>query len=185
MSRIGKMPITLPEGVEVNITDTNLVKVKGKLGELEQLVDPAITVKVDNGRVVVDRATDKKDHKAKHGLYRALIANMVKGVTEGYTIVQELVGVGYKAEAKGQLIDFSLGYSHHVILELPNEVKVETESARGKNPLIKLSSIDKQLIGQVAAKIRSLRKPEPYKGKGIKFQGEELRKKAGKAAAEK
>lgn len=185
MSRIGKVPINLPKGVEVNITDTNLVKVKGKLGELEQLVDPAISVKVDDGTIIIDRATDKKDHKAKHGLYRALIANMVKGVSEGYTIVQELVGVGYKAEAKGQLLDLSLGYSHHIFLEFPSEVKIETVSERGKNPLIKLFSIDKQLIGQVAAKIRSQRKPEPYKGKGIKFQGEVLRKKAGKAAAEK
>lgn len=185
MSRIGKVPINLPQGVEVNITDTNLVKVKGKLGELEQLVDPAISVKVDDGTIIIDRATDKKDHKAKHGLYRALIANMVKGVSEGYTIVQELVGVGYKAEAKGQLLDLSLGYSHHIFLEFPSEVKIETVSERGKNPLIKLFSIDKQLIGQVAAKIRSQRKPEPYKGKGIKFQGEVLRKKAGKAAAEK
>lgn len=185
MSRIGKVPINLPQDVEVIITDTNLVKVKGKLGELEQLVDPAITVKVDDGNIIIDRATDKKDHKAKHGLYRALIANMVKGVSEGYTIVQELVGVGYKAEAKGQLLDLSLGYSHHIFLELPSEVKIETVSERGKNPMIKLFSIDKQLIGQVAAKIRSQRKPEPYKGKGIKFQGEVLRKKAGKAAAEK
>ncbi len=185
MSRIGKMPITLPQGVEVNITDTNLVKVKGKLGELEQLVDPAITVKVEDGKVMLERATEQKDHKAKHGLYRSLIANMIVGVTEGYKIVQELVGVGYKADAKGQLLELSLGYSHHIYLELPSEVKIETESARGKNPLIKLFSIDKQLIGQVAAKIRSLRKPEPYKGKGIKFQGEELRKKAGKAAGEK
>ncbi len=185
MSRIGKIPINLPQDVEVNITDTNLVKVKGKLGELEQLVDPAITVKVDEGNIIIERATDKKDHKAKHGLYRSLISNMVKGVTEGYTIVQELVGVGYKAEAKGQLLDLSLGYSHHIFLELPPEVKIETVSERGKNPMIKLFSIDKQLIGQVAAKIRSQRKPEPYKGKGIKFQGEELRKKAGKAAGEK
>jgi len=185
MSRIGKMPITLPQGVEVNVTDANLVKVKGKLGELEQLVDSAITVKVEDGRVVLDRASEKKEHKAKHGLYRSLIANMIKGVSEGYTIVQELVGVGYKAEAKGQLLDLALGYSHHIYIELPIEVKIETESARGKNPLIKLFSIDKQLIGQVAAKIRSLRKPEPYKGKGVKFQGEELRKKAGKAAGDK
>ena len=176
---------TFFNGVEVKITDTNVVKVKGKLGELEQSIDPAITVKVDDGKVVLERATEKKDHKAKHGLYRALIANMIVGVSKGYTTVQELVGVGYKAEAKGQLLDLSLGYSHHIILELPPEVKIETESARGKNPLIKLFSIDKQLIGQVAAKIRSLRKPEPYKGKGIKFQGEELRKKAGKAAGEK
>lgn len=185
MSRIGNTPINLPQDVEVNITDTNLVKVKGKLGELEQLVDPAITVKVDDGNIIIERATEKKDHKAKHGLYRSLISNMVKGVSEGYTIVQELVGVGYKAEAKGQLLDLALGYSHHIYMELPPEVKIETVSERGKNPTIKLFSIDKQLIGQVAAKIRSQRKPEPYKGKGIKFQGEELRKKAGKAAGEK
>ncbi len=185
MSRIGKMPIALPEGVEVVITDTNLVKVKGKLGELEQLVDPAITVKVEDGDVVLARATEKKDHKAKHGLYRSLISNMIKGVSEGYTTVQELVGVGFKAEAKGQLLDLALGYSHHIYIELPTEVKVETISERGKNPTIKLFSIDKQLIGQVAAKIRSQRKPEPYKGKGIKFQGEVLRKKAGKAAGDK
>jgi large subunit ribosomal protein L6 len=185
MSRIGNTPINLPQDVEVNITDTNLVKVKGKLGELEQLVDPAITVKVDDGNIIVERATEKKDHKAKHGLYRSLISNMVKGVSEGYTVVQELVGVGYKAEANGQLLDLALGYSHHIYIELPAEVQVETVSERGKNPMIKLFSIDKQLIGQVAAKIRSQRKPEPYKGKGVKFQGEELRKKAGKAAGEK
>jgi len=181
MSRIGKMPITLPEGVDVNISDANIVKVKGKLGELEQLVDPAITVKVEEGKVVLERASELKDHKAKHGLYRALISNMVQGVSEGFTTVQELVGVGYKAEAKGQLLDLSLGFSHHIYLELPPEIKVETVNERGKNPLLKMSSIDKQLLGQVAAKIRSFRKPEPYKGKGIKFQGEELRKKAGKA----
>ena len=185
MSRIGKMPITLPEGVEVNITDTNRVQVKGKLGELEQLVNPAISVKNVDGTLVLERATEKKEHKSMHGLYRALIANMVKGVSEGFNVVQELVGVGYKAEAKGQLLDLSLGYSHHIYIELPSEIKVETASERGKNPLIKMSSVDKQLLGQVAAKIRSLRKPEPYKGKGVKFQGEELRKKAGKAAGEK
>lgn len=185
MSRIGKLPVTIPDGVEITVTDTNLVKVKGKLGELQQLVDPAITVKIDNGVLNVSRATESKDHKSKHGLYRVLINNMVKGVSEGYNIVQELVGVGYKAEANGQLLDLSLGYSHHIFMELPPEVKVETVTERGKNPLIKLHSIDKQLIGQVAAKIRSLRKPEPYKGKGVKFQGEELRKKPGKAAAEK
>lgn len=181
MSRIGKMPITLPEGVDVNISKENIVKVKGKLGELEQLVDPAITVKVEEGKVVLERASELKDHKAKHGLYRSLISNMVQGVSEGFTTVQELVGVGYKAEAKGQLLDLSLGFSHHIYLELPPEIKVETVNERGKNPLLKMSSIDKQLLGQVAAKIRSFRKPEPYKGKGIKFQGEELRKKAGKA----
>ncbi len=185
MSRIGKMPITLPDGVEVNITDTNRVQVKGKLGELEQLLDPAISVKNDDGKLVLERATEKKEHKSLHGLYRALIANMVKGVSEGFNVVQELVGVGYKAEAKGQLLDLSLGYSHHIFIELPSEIKIETVSERGKNPLIKMSSIDKQLLGQVAAKIRSLRKPEPYKGKGVKFQGEHLRKKAGKAAGEK
>ena len=185
MSRIGKMPITLPEGVEVNITDTNRVQVKGKLGELEQLVNPAISVKNVDGTLVLERATEKKEHTSMHGLYRALIANMVKGVSEGFNVVQELVGVGYKAEAKGQLLDLSLGYSHHIYIELPSEIKVETVSERGKNPLIKMSSVDKQLLGQVAAKIRSLRKPEPYKGKGVKFQGEELRKKAGKAAGEK
>ncbi|RLD42621.1 MAG: 50S ribosomal protein L6 [Bacteroidetes bacterium] len=185
MSRIGKLPVTIPDGVEITVTDTNMVKVKGKLGELQQLIDPAITVKVEDGKIVVSRATESKDHKSKHGLYRVLINNMVKGVSEGYNIVQELVGVGYKADAKGQLLDLSLGYSHHIFMELPTEVKIETVTERGKNPLIKLSSIDKQLIGQVAAKIRSLRKPEPYKGKGIKFQGEVLRKKPGKAAAEK
>jgi len=185
MSRIGKLPVTIPDGVEITVTDTNMVKVKGKLGELQQLVDPAIKVKVEDGRVVVERSTESKDHKSKHGLYRVLIRNMVVGVSEGYKTVQELIGVGYKADAKGQLLDLSLGYSHHIFMELPPEVKIETVTERGKNPLIKLSSIDKQLIGQVAAKIRSLRKPEPYKGKGVKFQGEELRKKPGKAAAEK
>ena len=181
MSRIGKMPIDLPDGVNVVVDDKNVVKVKGKLGELEQAVDPAITIEVEDGKVVLNRSTESKDHKSKHGLYRALVANMVTGVNEGYTIVQELVGVGYKAEAKGQMLDLALGYSHHIYLQLPEEIKVETVTERGKNPLIKLTSIDKQLVGQVAAKIRSLRKPEPYKGKGIKFQGEELRKKAGKA----
>jgi len=185
MSRIGKLPVTIPDGVEITVTDTNMVKVKGKLGELQQLVDPAITVKIDDGVLNVSRATESKDHKSKHGLYRVLIKNMVKGVSEGYNIVQELVGVGYKADANGQLLDLSLGYSHHIFMELPPEVKIETVTERGKNPLIKLSSIDKQLIGQVAAKIRSLRKPEPYKGKGVKYQGEVLRKKPGKAAAEK
>jgi len=185
MSRIGNMPIALTEGVELTVSDTNLVKVKGKLGELEQQLDPAITVKVEDGNVVLDRASDNKEHKSMHGLYRALLANMITGVSEGFSVVQELVGVGFKAEAKGQLLDLSLGFSHHIYIELPPEIKVETVTERGKNPLIKMSSIDKQLLGQVAAKIRSLRKPEPYKGKGIKFQGEELRKKAGKAAGEK
>lgn len=185
MSRIGKLPIVIPDGVEITVSETNRVKVKGKLGELEQLVDPAIKMKTDDGRFVLERATESKDHKSKHGLYRALINNMVTGVTEGFSSVQELVGVGYKAELKGKVLDLSLGYSHHIFLELPEEIKAEVVSERGKNPTIKMTSIDKQLLGQVAAKIRSLRKPEPYKGKGIKFQGEVLRKKLGKAAAEK
>jgi large subunit ribosomal protein L6 len=185
MSRIGKLPISIPDGVNVEVSDDNVVTVKGKLGELQQKVDPAITLKVEDGNITMDRASEAKDHKAKHGLYRALINNMVQGVTEGFTIVQELVGVGYKVEAKGQVLEMSLGYSHNVVLELPPEIKVETKTERGKNPTITMTSIDKQLIGQVAAKIRSLRKPEPYKGKGILFKGEVIRKKAGKAAAEK
>ncbi len=185
MSRIGKLPITLPQGVEINVSDNNVVTVKGKLGELRQVVDPGIKVKVEDGIITLERATESKDHKSKHGLYRALIHNMVTGVSEGITVVLELVGVGFKAEAKGQLLELALGYSHHIYMEIPSEIKVETVTERGKNPLVKLTSFDKQLIGQVAAKIRSLRKPEPYKGKGVKFQGEELRKKAGKSAAEK
>ena len=185
MSRIGKLPIAIPKGVEITVTDSNRIKVKGKLGELEQLVDPAIKVKVEDGQVLLERATNSLDHKAKHGLYRSLINNMVTGVNDGFTITQELVGVGYKAEAKGQILDLSLGYSHHIYFQLPNEVKIETLTERGKNPQIKLTSADKQLIGQVAAKIRSMRKPEPYKGKGIKFQNEVLRKKAGKSGDKK
>ncbi len=185
MSRIGKLPVTIPQGVEVNINDNNVITVKGKLGELKQAVDPAITVKVEEGKIVLQRASESKDHKSKHGLYRSLINNMVIGVSEGFTSVQELVGVGFKAEGKGQLLEMALGYSHHIYMEIPPEVKIETVTERGKNPLIKLSSADKQLLGQVAAKIRSLRKPEPYKGKGIKFQGEELRRKAGKSAEKK
>ncbi len=184
MSRIGKAPIALPEGVEVNVSDDNIVTVKGKLGELTQAVNPDLTVKVEDGNILVERPSDEKAHKALHGLYRALIANMVKGVSDGFKIVQEMVGVGYKASAKGQVLELSVGYSHNVFFELPEEVKLETLTERGKNPLIILTSHDKQLLGQVAAKIRSLRKPEPYKGKGIRYQGEEIRKKAGKAAAE-
>ena len=185
MSRIGKLPIKIPQGVEVNISDNNVVTVKGKLGELKQTVDPAISIKLEGGKVVLERASESKDHKAKHGLYRSLLNNMVIGVSEGFTSVQELVGVGFKADNKGQLLELALGYSHHIYMEIPEEVKVETVTERGKNPLIKLSSADKQLLGQVAAKIRSMRKPEPYKGKGVKFQGEELRKKAGKSAEKK
>ncbi|PIQ26520.1 MAG: 50S ribosomal protein L6 [Bacteroidetes bacterium CG18_big_fil_WC_8_21_14_2_50_41_14] len=185
MSRIGKLPISIPKGVEVQVSDSNLVTIKGKLGQLEQQMDSAITLKVNDGQIELHRISEELDHKAKHGLYRSLIHNMVIGVSEGYKLVQELVGVGYKAEAKGQILELSLGYSHHIFMELPPEVKVETLVERGKLPQIKLSSIDKQLLGQVAAKIRSLRKPEPYKGKGIKFQGEVLRKKAGKAGEKK
>ena len=184
MSRIGKLPIPLPEGVEIKVSDDNIVTVKGKLGELTQAVDPDLKIKVEEGNIIIERPSEEKRHKAMHGLYRSLIANMVHGVSEGYKIVQEMVGVGYKASANGQVLELSVGYSHNVFFELPDEVKVETLTERGKNPLITLTSHDKQLIGQVAAKIRSIRKPEPYKGKGIKYQGEEIRKKAGKAAAE-
>lgn len=185
MSRIGKLAIAIPQGVEVKVSDNNVVAVKGKLGELIQAVDPAITIKIEDGIMNLSTAGESKDHKSKHGLYRSLLNNMVTGVSQGFTTVQELVGVGFKADAKGQLLELSLGYSHHIYLQVPDEVKVETVTERGKNPLIKLSSADKQLLGQVAAKIRSLRKPEPYKGKGIKFQGEELRRKAGKSAEKK
>jgi len=183
MSRIGKSPVTIPAGVTVEVSDSNLVTVKGKLGELKQQVDSAITLKIEDGSVSFERASDLKDHRAKHGLYRALVANMVKGVTEGYKTVQELIGVGYKVDVKGQVLDFALGFSHHVYFVLPEEVKAVATADRGKAPTLTMTSHDKQLLGQVAAKVRSLRKPEPYKGKGIKFQGEVLRKKVGKTAA--
>jgi large subunit ribosomal protein L6 len=183
MSRIGKLPIPLPAGVTISVSPENLVTVKGKLGELYQQVDPKITIKVEGTNLIVQRNSEERDDRSKHGLYRSLLFNMVKGVSDGYTIVQELVGVGYKATAKDQLLDLSLGYSHNIVLELPKEVKVETTAERGKNNMIILKSTDKQLIGQIAAKIRSLRKPEPYKGKGIRFQGEEIKKKAGKSAS--
>jgi large subunit ribosomal protein L6 len=183
MSRIGKLPITLPAGVTVTIDQQNKVTVKGKLGELSQQVDPRITVKVEDGSIHVIRNSDERQERSMHGLYRSLLNNMVKGVSEGYTVVQELVGVGYKATATNQLLDLSLGYSHNIIMELPKEIKVETTAERGKNNTIIMKSIDKQLLGQVAAKIRSFRKPEPYKGKGIRFAGEEIKKKAGKSAS--
>jgi large subunit ribosomal protein L6 len=183
MSRIGKLPIPIPAGVKIEVSETNLVTVKGKLGELRQQVDPKITIKVDGDNLLVQRSKNDRDDRSKHGLYRSLLFNMVKGVSEGYKTVQELVGVGYKATAKEQLLELSLGYSHNIVIELPVEIKVETTAERGKNNTIVLSSIDKQLIGQVAAKIRSLRKPEPYKGKGIRFMGEEIKKKAGKSAS--
>jgi len=184
MSRIGKLPITVPAGVEVNISGTT-VSVKGKLGTLTQTVDADINVAVENGVINVTRPTDQKRHRALHGLYRSLIANMVKGVSEGYKTEQELVGVGYRASNKGQLLELALGYSHNVVFELPNEIKITTSSEKGQNPKVVLESSDKQLLGMVAAKIRSLRKPEPYKGKGIKFSGEILRRKAGKSASKK
>jgi len=183
MSRIGKQPIQIPAGVQVTVSDTNLVTVKGKLGELQQQVDPKITIKVEGTELLVQRSTDEKDDRSKHGLYRSLLSNMVKGVSEGFTLVQELVGVGYKASANGQLLELSLGYSHNILMELPKEIVVQTTAEKGKNNTIILKSADRQLLGQVAAKIRSFRKPEPYKGKGIRFFGEEIKKKAGKSAA--
>jgi large subunit ribosomal protein L6 len=185
MSRIGKLPIEIPAGVTINVSPENLVTVKGKLGELSQQVDPEIEVAVEGSQLLVKRPTDQKRHRAMHGLYRALINNMVVGVSQGYEVKLELVGVGYRAENQGQLLDLVLGYSHHTYLELPAEVKVEAVTDKRSNPTVTLKSCDKQLIGQVAAKIRSLRAPEPYKGKGIKFAGEQLRRKAGKSAGAK
>ena len=185
MSRIGKLPINIPAGVTVTVSKDNVVTVKGPKGELTQDVDKDLMIKIESDQLVVERPSDQKRHKAMHGLYRALINNMVVGVSEGYKIVQELVGVGYKASHTGQLLELSLGYSHGIFFEIPKEVKLNTITERGKSPTIVLESHDKQLIGQVAAKIRSFRKPEPYKGKGIRFQGEVIRRKAGKAAAAK
>ncbi|HHT04402.1 MAG TPA: 50S ribosomal protein L6 [Bacteroidales bacterium] len=183
MSRIGKLPISLPKGVEVTVNDNNVVTVKGALGTLTQCVDPCVTLKVEGDTLTLERESEQKRHKAMHGLYRSLVFNMVKGVSEGFKSVQEVIGVGYKAQANGQVLELALGYSHNIYFELPNEIKLETITLKGKSPLIIMTSYDKQLLGQVAAKIRSLRKPEPYKGKGIRFQGEEVRRKAGKAAA--
>jgi large subunit ribosomal protein L6 len=183
MSRIGNLPVNLPKGVTVTISDNNEVSVKGPLGQLTQAVDKDMKVEVVENHVLLTRPTESKNHKSLHGLYRSLIANMVEGVSNGYKKELELVGVGYRAEAKGQNLELSLGYSHDIILQLPNEVKVETKTERRSNPIITLTCIDKQLIGHVAAKIRSLRPPEPYKGKGIKFVGEQLRRKAGKSAS--
>jgi large subunit ribosomal protein L6 len=183
MSRIGNAPITIPDGVTVTVADNNLVTVKGKLGELSQKVDADLTIKVDGNVLTVERPTEQKRHKAMHGLYRALIANMVTGVSEGYTKTLELVGVGYRAAHNGQVLDISIGYSHPIMMVLPKEIKLNTITEKGKSPQVVLQSHDKQLIGQVAAKIRSLRKPEPYKGKGVKYSDEVLRRKAGKTAA--
>ncbi len=183
MSRIGNLPISLPAGVSVDISDTNLVSVKGPLGELSVQINPDIKVEKKENTLELSRPSESKNHKSLHGLYRALINNAVVGVSEGYKKELELVGVGYRAEANGQQLELSLGYSHDFIIELPAEIKVEARTERRQNPIVTLTSIDKQLIGHVAAKIRSLRPPEPYKGKGVKFVGEQLRRKAGKSAS--
>jgi large subunit ribosomal protein L6 len=186
MSRIGKLPVNLPSGVTVTVGSDNVVVVKGPLGTLSQKVDPDIKVSVESGVLTVARPTDQPRHRSMHGLYRALLNNMITGVSQGFTIKQELVGVGYRVEAKGQILEFSLGFSHDIHLMLPAEIKATAEVAKkGANPVLTLTSYDKQLLGMVAAKIRSLRKPEPYKGKGIKFVGEQLRRKAGKSASAK
>ncbi|MBV6425689.1 MAG: 50S ribosomal protein L6 [Haliscomenobacter sp.] len=180
MSRIGKAPIALPKGVEINVSKGNLVTVKGPKGELKQQVDPDLTIEMDNGELLVKRPTDQKRHRAMHGLYRSLLNNMVEGVSNGFQAKMELVGVGYRAAATGQLLELTLGYSHPIIFILPKEVKVEAKQDKGANPMILLECNDKQLLGAVAAKIRSFRKPEPYKGKGIRFAGEAIRRKVGK-----
>jgi large subunit ribosomal protein L6 len=182
MSRIGRKPITVPNGVTITVGNDNVVAVKGPKGELKQPIDRDITVEVKDGAVNFSRPTDQIRHRALHGLYRALIANMVKGVTDGYKRNLELIGVGFKASNQGNVLDLSLGYSHNIIFEVPKEVKVATATEKGQNPTIFLEGIDRQLLGQVAAKIRGLRKPEPYKGKGVRYVGEVVRKKAGKAA---
>jgi large subunit ribosomal protein L6 len=185
MSRIGKMPITIPSGVDVKINDKNVVSVKGPKGQLVQQVDPDIKVSLEDGILSVARPTDQKRHRSLHGLYRSLLNNMVEGVSNGYAKDLEVVGVGFRAANTGQLLELTLGYSHPVMFYIPEEVKVSTSQEKGKNPMIRLESADKELIGQIAAKIKSFRKSEPYKGKGIKFAGEILRRKAGKAAAKK
>ena len=182
MSRIGKEPIPVPAGVEIKISDKNMVTVKGPKGELMQQIDPDLTLKQEDGQILVDRPTDQKRHRSMHGLYRSLVSNMVVGVSEGYVKELELVGVGYRASNSGQLLELTVGYSHPIMFYIPDEVKVEAKMEKGKNPIIRLESHDKQLIGQIAAKIRAFRKPEPYKGKGIKYVGEVLRRKAGKTA---
>jgi len=182
MSRIGKKAITVPEGVTVTVGKDNVVTVKGKKGELKQNIDRDITVEVKDGVITFNRPTDQIRHRAMHGLYRALVANMIAGVMNGIERKLELIGVGFKASNQGNLLDLSLGYSHNILFEIPKEIKVATQQEKGQNPIIILEGIDKQLIGQVAAKLRGLRKPEPYKGKGVRYVGEVVRKKAGKAA---
>ncbi len=185
MSRIGNAPITLPKSVTVEVLSGNVVKVKGPKGELFQAVDPDISVKIDAGVLTVARPTEQKRHKALHGTYRAVLNNMVTGVSEGYKLGLELVGVGFRADAAKQVLTLNVGYSHPVVVLLPEEIKVSAKQDKGQNPIISLESYDKELLGLVASKIRSIRKPEPYKGKGIKYVGEALRRKAGKSAAKK
>jgi large subunit ribosomal protein L6 len=183
MSRIGKKPIEITSGIVIDISNSNLVSVKGPKGTLTQQVDPDIELKIENGQLTFTRPTEQKRHKAMHGLYRALINNMVEGVTSGFKKELEIVGVGYKANVQGKILELSLGHSHSIFFEIPNELAVTAETLKGKNPVVTLEGIDKQLIGQVAAKIRALRKVEPYKGKGVRFVGEKIRRKAGKTAA--
>lgn len=184
MSRIGKSPVTIPSGVEVKV-EGNVVSVKGPKGQLTQEMDECVTMNIEGSEITFTRASEAPDHRAKHGLYRALVQNMVVGVSEGYKKELEVIGVGYRATATGQLLELALGYSHPIAIELPKEIKVSADTQKGKAPVVTLESYDKQLLGQVAAKIRSLRKPEPYKGKGIRFVGEEIRRKAGKSAGKK
>lgn len=182
MSRVGKAPINIPAGVTITVNN-GIVTAKGPKGEVSQAINPEMQISIDNGVLTVNRPSDSKEHRALHGLYRSLINNMVVGVSQGHTVKQELVGVGYKVSNQGNMLDFTLGFSHRIILEVPKEIKVATETVKGQNPSITMECCDKQLLGQIAAKIRSFRKPEPYKGKGIKFSGEVLRKKAGKSAS--
>lgn len=184
MSRIGKSPVTIPSGVEVKV-DGNAISVKGPKGELTQVMDTCVSMSVEDGTISFTRESDSPDHRAKHGLYRALVKNMIEGVSEGFKKELEVVGVGFRASNQGQRLELALGFSHPIVFEIPSEVKVSTVSEKGKAPIVTLESHDKQLVGQVAAKIRSLRKPEPYKGKGVRFRGEEIRRKAGKSAAAK
>jgi large subunit ribosomal protein L6 len=182
MSRIGKSPVTIPSGVDVKV-DGNVITIKGSKGELTQEMDSCVSMSIEDGTVTFTRESDAPDHRAKHGLYRALLQNMIIGVSEGFKKELEVIGVGYRANANGQMLELSLGFSHPFVFEIPSEIKVSAVSEKGKAPLVTLESHDKQLVGQVAAKIRSLRKPEPYKGKGVRFLGEEIRRKAGKTAS--
>lgn len=182
MSRIGKLPITLPNGVTATVDKDNVVTLKGPKGEMKQRVNPDLKIEIENGVLKVERPTDDKEHRAQHGLYRSLLHNMAVGVSEGFRKELELVGVGYRVSNQGQILELALGYTHSIFMQLPNEIKVETKMERNKNPLIMLESCDKQLLGQVCAKIRSFREPEPYKGKGVRFVGEQVRRKSGKTA---